>query len=163
MLLGIISDTHDRLDTIDRAVTLFNQLGVGLVLHAGDWCAPFALLRFRALKAGLKGVFGNVDGERVKLLENASKLGFELAELVEFKAGSLEAAVVHGVDERIVNALARCGEYGLVIRGHSHQRLSHTVKGCLLVNPGEACGYLTGESSAATFETETLELGFHQL
>ncbi len=163
MLLGLISDTHDRLEVIDRAVTFFNQRGVELVLHAGDWCAPFAFVRFKALKAELKGVFGNVDGERVKLLENASRLGFELGDLVEFNAAKLRAAVIHGADERLVNALAKCGEYGLIVRGHSHQRLSQRVGSCLVVNPGEACGYLTGASSIATLDTETLKVEFHEL
>ncbi|MEM2904583.1 MAG: metallophosphoesterase [Candidatus Bathyarchaeia archaeon] len=163
MLLGMISDTHDRLEVIDRAVRFFNEQGVGLVAHAGDWCAPFALLRFMSLKARLKGVFGNVDGERGKLSENASKLGFELADLVEFESDGVRCVVIHGADERVVNALAKCGDYGLIIRGHRHEQLSQTIGSCLVVNPGEACGYLTGASTAATLDTATMKVQFHKL
>jgi len=92
-----------------------------------------------------------------------SPSGFELADLIEFTAGGLKAALLHGADERIVNALAKCGEYELVVRGHLHQRLSQRVGGCLVVNPGEACGYLTGVSTLATLDTETLRVEFHEL
>ena len=46
LLLGIISDSHDNLPKIDAAVAKLNASRVDLVLHAGDYCAPFAALRF---------------------------------------------------------------------------------------------------------------------
>jgi putative phosphoesterase len=36
-MIGIISDTHDNLPAIKRAVDLFNEKNVDLVLHAGDF------------------------------------------------------------------------------------------------------------------------------
>jgi hypothetical protein len=41
MLIGAVSDSHDNLTQIDKAVALLNQKNVGLVLHAGDYVSPF--------------------------------------------------------------------------------------------------------------------------
>jgi len=36
MLIGIISDTHDNARNLLKAVELFNEKEVGLVIHCGD-------------------------------------------------------------------------------------------------------------------------------
>jgi predicted phosphodiesterase len=41
MRIGIISDTHDNMPLIKRACELFNAREVQMVLHCGDYCAPF--------------------------------------------------------------------------------------------------------------------------
>jgi putative phosphoesterase len=64
MLLGVIADTHDNLPKIEKAISVFNRKRVSLVLHAGDYIAPFSLLPFRKLNCDYLGVFGNNDGER---------------------------------------------------------------------------------------------------
>jgi hypothetical protein len=37
MIIGLMSNTHDRLDAIEAAIDFFNRQGVNDVLHAGDW------------------------------------------------------------------------------------------------------------------------------
>lgn len=64
MLIGLISDTHDCFPMLDKVVEKLNKENVGLVLHAGDYVAPFTVIKFRELKAKLIGVFGNNDGDR---------------------------------------------------------------------------------------------------
>ena len=44
MLIGVMSDTHDNVPLIEKAVALFNDRKVGFVIHAGDYVAPFALI-----------------------------------------------------------------------------------------------------------------------
>ncbi len=36
-MIGILADTHDNLDMVRRAVRLFNDMGCGLVVYAGDF------------------------------------------------------------------------------------------------------------------------------
>ncbi|MBS7609994.1 metallophosphoesterase [Candidatus Bathyarchaeota archaeon] len=163
MLIGILSDTHDNIRAADEAVRLFNQMGVSVVIHAGDWCAPFTLLRFKGCKAKVRGALGNNDGEQLGLLETAEKLGFELGHLIDFMAGPIRVAVLHGTDERIVRALAKSGEYGLVVRGHTHETGYEKIGDCLIVNPGEACGYLTGKRTVAILDADAMKVTFHEL
>lgn len=51
MIIGLISDTHDNLPMVEKAVKKLNQENVALVLHAGDYVAPFVIPKFKALNA----------------------------------------------------------------------------------------------------------------
>ena len=64
MLVGLLSDTHDRLPAIRALLQYMQARGVGIVLHAGDYCAPFSLLPFIELNMPMVGVFGRNDGDR---------------------------------------------------------------------------------------------------
>jgi len=75
MKIGIISDTHDNLLQIKKAVDIFNQEKVDLVLHAGDFVSPFTALEFKNLNCSLKGVFGNNDGDKILLRKMFKRIG----------------------------------------------------------------------------------------
>ena len=64
MLIGVISDTHDHLTTIDRAIGLFDQRGVQAMIHPGDLVAPFAAQRLLKYNGPIYVTYGNNDGER---------------------------------------------------------------------------------------------------
>ncbi len=49
MILGIISDSHDNLPKLKKAVTLFNKKNVSLVLHAGDYIAHLQWVCWRII------------------------------------------------------------------------------------------------------------------
>ena len=81
MLIGLLSDTHDRLPAIDGLVREMIARGVGMVLHAGDFCAPFALRPILEHNVTMAGVFGRNDGDHEGLKAYAaSGLGIELFE-----------------------------------------------------------------------------------
>ena len=155
-MIGIISDTHDNLDAIRRAVEFFNSRGVSLVLHAGDFIAPFVAREFGKLDSDLIGVFGNNDGERKGLNEKFSGIGIrtELMDFAEIKYKSKRICIYHGTFEEIVNALVKSKEYDVVVRGHTHKPEIKRENGVLIINPGEACGYLTGKQTVALLNVD---------
>ena len=69
MLIGVVSDTHDRLPMIDAALRLFADRRVEAVIHPGDFVAPFAVRRLLQYKGPLHVTYGNNDGERAGLKE----------------------------------------------------------------------------------------------
>lgn len=149
MLIGIMSDTHDNLPAIRKAVDFFNERNVELVVHAGDYVAPFVARELERLRAPLKGVFGNNDGERKGLYE---ALGI-YDDILEIEADGMKIAVTHGTDERIVRALARSRLYDVVVVGHTHRYEIREEGRTIVVNPGEVCGYITGIKSVALLDT----------
>jgi putative phosphoesterase len=149
MLIGIMSDTHDNLPAIRKAVDFFNERNVDLVIHAGDYVAPFVARELKRLKAPLRGVFGNNDGERKGLYE---ALGI-YDELIELEVDGMKIAVTHGTNEVLVRALAYSRLYDVVVVGHTHPYEIREVGRTILVNPGEVCGYLTGIKSVALLDT----------
>ncbi len=66
-MIGILSDTHDNLTRVRQAVRLFDDAGCDLVVHAGDFVAPFTVEELRNLRVPVRAVFGNCDGERAGL------------------------------------------------------------------------------------------------
>jgi len=159
MKIGIISDTHDNLPAIDEAVKVFDRENVELIIHAGDWNAPFSMLRLASAKARLAGVFGNVDGERDFMKEKAEEAGVEiLGDSGELEEGGIKIALYHGNEEIFVDALARSGKYNVVVRGHTHNPEVKNIGSSLVINPGEGCGYLTGKRTLAILDTGSMSV-----
>ncbi len=159
MLLGVFSDTHDHLDNIGKAVELFNARGVDLVIHAGDVVSPFALDPLKALKAPWQGVFGNNEGEIPYLLEKAQ--GKLQPPPLELELEGHKVLVKHF--HHYVEELALSGKYSLIVYGHTHRSRVEKVGPAWVLNPGEACGWLTGRATVAlvdvpSFNIELVEL-----
>ncbi len=159
MLLGVLSDTHDRLDNIRKAVELFNARGVDLVLHAGDVVSPFALDPLKALRAPWQGVFGNNEGEIPYLLEKAQ--GRIQPAPLELELEGQRILVKHF--HHYVEELAKSAKYRLIIYGHTHRHRVEKVGPTWVLNPGEACGWLTGRATVALVEVPSLGIELVEL
>lgn len=153
--VGVVADTHDRIQAIDLVVKKFNDENVDVVLHAGDYVAPFAVLRFKPLKAKLIGVFGNNDGDHDLLRRRFEEVGAQICgRFAELNIGGLRVALIHGEDETLLKALMNSGYYDIVVHGHTHRAEVYSVGRTLVINPGEACGYLTGKATIAILDVE---------
>jgi putative phosphoesterase len=156
MLVGVISDTHDNLPMIEKAIKRLNDEKVNLVLHAGDYIAPFVIPKFKALNARLTGVFGNNDGDHELLKKRFSENEKCIikSRFAEINADGFKIALLHGDEAELLNALINSGGFDAVVHGHSHANVSRKKGKTLIVNPGEVCGYLTGKSTVALLDTE---------
>jgi putative phosphoesterase len=159
MLVGLIADTHDRLPMVDKAVKKLNEENVGLVLHAGDYVAPFVIPKFKKLRAQLIGVFGNNDGDRELLRKRFSEHeGIEMrGNFAEIVVDGLKIALLHGNEEELLMALINGESFDVVVHGHTHTAEAYRRGKTLIVNPGEVCGYLTGTSTVALLDTNKRE------
>jgi len=155
MLVGLMSDTHDNLPLIDKAIARMNEAKVGLVLHAGDYIAPFVIPRFRELRSKLVGVFGNNDGDHELLKKRFSENpNLEIRDsFAEIAAEGTRIALLHGSDRELLNSLIAGDNYDFIVHGHTHSVEMYRKGKTLVVNPGEVCGYLTGKASIAVLDT----------
>jgi hypothetical protein len=155
MIVGLMADTHDCLPMVDKAVKRLNGEGVGLVLHAGDYVAPFVIPRFKELKAKLIGVFGNNDGDRELLKKRFSEnANLEIrGNFAEITVDVLKIALLHGSDEELLKTLIKSEVFDVVVYGHTHKAEIYRNGKTLVVNPGEVCGYLSGKSTIALLDT----------
>jgi putative phosphoesterase len=145
MLIGIISDTHDNMPQIKKAVDLFNERKVGHVVHAGDFTSPFTFRILKDLTCGFTGVFGNNDGDKLLLQKMSEGRVFNQPHI--FELGGRKIAVIH--EHHIAAALADSGHYDVIIYGHTHKADVRKVKSTLVINPGEAGSWLYGKSTVA--------------
>jgi len=155
MKLGVIADTHENMPKIASAVELFNREEVDLVLHAGDFISPITADEFGKLNARLIGVFGNNDGETTFLLERYADIGELHVEPHEMEAGGRNIVLMHRPG--CVDALAASGMYDLIVYGHTH-RIDLREGPCVVLNPGEACGWITGRCTAALVDVESMNV-----
>lgn len=157
-MIGIISDTHDNLEATEAAIKILNGKGVSTVLHAGDLVSPFMTRAFKDLEADLYMVFGNNEGDRITIKEWFGDFGAKVCG--NFAALDIEGqriALLHGIDEAMVEALAKSGDFDLVVRGHTHDASIKTIGKTPVINPGECCGVLTGRRTMALVDLKTLE------
>lgn len=152
MLIGIMSDTHDNLPYVKKAIDLFNARSVGFVIHAGDYTSPFALKLFRDLGCEYIGIFGNNDGDKLLIQERAG--GRIRNQPYVFSLEGRKIVVMH--EHHVVEALADSGHFDLVVYGHTHVADVRKVRHTLVVNPGEVGTYLYGKSTVALVDLETL-------
>jgi putative phosphoesterase len=159
MRVGLLADTHDRVPAIAALVRMIAERGAGMVLHAGDFCAPFALGPLLEPQLPVGGVFGRNDGDRQGLLGRAAAaIGVELFESPHtFEVGGRQILLVHDIGDvqsRSVEA------HALVVHGCTHHRECRSRGETLIVNPGEACGWLYGTPSAAVLDLQSNQVEF---
>ncbi|MCL4430424.1 MAG: metallophosphoesterase [Chloroflexi bacterium] len=155
MLIGAISDTHDNLPQIEKAVQILNQQRVGLVLHAGDYVAGFVVPKLKQLNCPLIGVFGNNDGDHELLKKRFSETTNCTIHdrFAQVTVDGYRIALLHGHETELLNAIIDSGYFDAVIHGHSHNRGIERRGKTLAVNPGEVCGYLTGKPTLALLDS----------
>ena len=158
MLIGVMSDTHDRLPTIDAGLALFSERKVEAVIHAGDFVAPFAVRRLLRHSGPLHVVYGNNDGERSGLLELMPQVqdGPLFVEL-----GGRNILIHHFIDWCKQDDIESAD---IIITGHTHEVVNRFDRGKLFLNPGECCGWVTGRCTVAVLDidgpsAEVCELG----
>jgi uncharacterized protein len=153
MLLGIMSDTHDNVPLVKKAIALFNERQTGHIIHAGDFTSPFILKYFKDLQHPFTGVFGNNDGDKL-LLQDRSGGRLQNQPYI-FTLEDRRIVVLH--EHLIVDALADSGHFDLVIYGHTHEAEVRKAGKTLVINPGEVSGWLYGKSTVAIADLKTME------
>ncbi|MDD4522954.1 MAG: metallophosphoesterase [Methanosarcina sp.] len=163
-MIGIISDSHDNMNALRKAVEFFNERGVKAVLHAGDLISPFTARAFKELKPKLYFVFGNNDGDKLTLTKWFEEIGAtSCGDFGDLTIDGLHIALLHGTNEALVKALAKSGEFDVVIRGHTHEPNVKIIEGVPVINPGESSGVLSGKSTVAILEIANLNVEITQL
>lgn len=157
MKIGVISDTHDRLPTLRRAMAMFRRMKVEAVLHAGDFVAPFAakiLVDAQSPHAAgipLHCIYGNNDGERAGLknvlpmVQDGPWFG---------TLGGRTIAMHHWIEWFKPADIAGAD---IVISGHTHEIVNELRDGKLYLNPGECCGWLTDRCTVVLLDTDTMQ------
>ena len=140
MLIGIISDIHDNVWRLERALDSLRG-GAEALLVCGDLCSPFVVHQLgRGFPGPIHVVFGNNDGDLYRITANARAYPhIHLhGELFRGELGGRKIAMNHYPD--IARGLARSGEYALVCFGHNHRHEISDAGAVVLANPGPVMG-----------------------
>jgi uncharacterized protein len=157
MKIAIISDSHDNIWNVDKALAQISEQGAELLLHCGDLCAPFVLDRIgQRFEGPVHVIFGNNDGDG-RLLQTIATRHKQIhlhGIYAEIEAGDVQLAMIHYPEP--ARRIAQSGIFGLVCYGHNHQQKIERIDETLLVNPGELLG-LQGAASWALYDSSSGE------
>jgi len=135
MLLGILSDTHDRLARTTVALDTLRAAGAEALVHCGDFTSPAIVELLVGLPSYI--VFGNNDSGRIRELERAAaQVGaMSLGQGDVIRLAGRTIAVTHGhltAETRRLLAL----EPDYLLTGHSHRRHDLREGPTRRINPG---------------------------
>ena len=159
MKIAIMSDTHDNIPKLEKALDLSSEADV--IIHCGDLCSPFMIDRLGRLSNDkpVHVVWGNNEGDIrlfCRLADGHSHITLH-GQLAEIEVDGVRVGVNHYPE--IAKPLAKSGQYDLVCYGHDHTAHSSKVGDCTLMNPGELLGS-KGQTTMAFFDTESHEVQF---
>lgn len=141
MRIAILSDSHDHIPNLCRAVNRANRENAEILIHCGDLISPFMLPRLHDFQGQVHLIYGNNAGDQhlissrcESLFDNITHHGMQGVIEVEGKT----LCFIHY--PHTGRALALTGEYDIVCCGHNHKQGVELIGNCLLINPGDLLG-----------------------
>ena len=164
MKIAIISDTHDNIATLEKAVEWMNENDIKQIIHCGDLCSPDTLKEVLApnFKGKIHMVFGNADDtDSTILISEEFKHVKHYGDVGESEIDGKKIAFIHYPNE--AKELARSGKYDFVFYGHTHKPWEEMIGKTKLLNPGTLAGlfykatFAVWDTSNDNFELKLLE------
>ncbi len=157
MLIGILSDTHDRVAAAAAGVAALRAAGAEYYLHCGDVGGETVLDQLAGLPAAF--VWGNTDWDRAVLQRYATDLGMQCFGVFgELELGGKQIAITHGDDTGAVRRVLDGQKHDYLLVGHSHVKADQRVGRVRVINPGAL--HRAKEKTVATLDTATDLLRF---
>ena len=135
MQIGILSDTHSRYATVEKALQLLQDRNINVVLHCGDIEDADTVWLFQGFTAHF--VFGNCDTERHGIRQAVHGIGETLHDgygVVELEGVKL--AFTHGDNARLLHDLEASEAFDFLFYGHTHKAEEHRAGRTRVINPG---------------------------
>jgi putative phosphoesterase len=158
MKVAVISDIHDNGHNLIEAIKIIKEKGIEEIIALGDFCYPGIIRYFVTTGLKFRCIFGNNDGDKVGLYQMAQstegRIHFSRWEFDEYEIETKKIYVQH--HNEYAHEIALSGKFDAVLYGHDHQYHNETLQNnCLLFNPGEICGLVTGSTSFGIWDSDT--------
>ena len=128
MKIGLVSDSHHKIDYLKACIEFLKQNGCEYLIHAGDICSLEGLNILKDSNLKYIAVFGNNDRN---LFEYSSNFNIK-TEPYYFKIKDISFKLMH-----IPNYLVP--DSNIVIFGHTHKFHCEYINKTLFLNSGEVC------------------------
>ncbi len=140
MKIGVLSDTHENVGNLERALGAYRAEGITQVIHCGDMTTAATA---RSLD-GFEVVYvdGNMDQGLPEIYRTLRDLNSHSVVLPTFE-GEFEGVsigVTHGDNENELRRLIDSGKHEYVFHGHTHRRRDDIQNTTRIYNPGALGG-----------------------
>ena len=152
MIIGILSDTHDRAEWMAAGIRALQDAKAEFLIHCGD----IGHQRCIDLLAGLPCafVFGNTDFDRAGLARYAASIDVPCyGNFADLQLDGKRFAVIHGDDARLKQRLLAAQEHDYLCQGHTHVPADTRIGRTRLINPGAL--HRAAAKTVATLDTAT--------
>jgi hypothetical protein len=157
VLIGILSDTHDRVEAMAEAMRVLKEAGARFFIHCGDVGSEAVLDYLAGEQGGF--VFGNTDWDRAPLQRYAEQIGVACwGMLGNVTLEGKQIAVTHGDDPRLKQRLLAGQNYDYLFQGHTHIARDERIGRTRVINPGAL--HRARAKTVATVDLTTDELRF---
>lgn len=155
MKIAIISDTHDNLENLKRAINLIKKEKIKIILHCGDIFKPETIKEIlKDFSGKIYLIFSPADASFSKIPEDSfDKLtGVKVfPDFGQLKIDNKKIAFCHFPE--IAHNLVISQKYDLVFYGHTHKPWQEKIGKTKLVNPGNLAG-LFYKATFAIYDTK---------
>jgi putative phosphoesterase len=136
MKIGVLSDSHGRVDGVREALEAFRARGVELVIHCGDIDDAETVRAFAGWTTHF--VLGNCDRwDSGGIRRAVAEVGVTLHEpFGHLDLAGRQIAWLHGDQSDLKRDVERSNHYDYLFYGHTHVAEQHQTGKTLIVNPG---------------------------
>lgn len=160
MNIAILSDTHNHLANLQKAMRIIENEDIQAIIHCGDVTTAETVSFLSPYKVIL--AYGNGDfasGEIRDTLLRMNPNSFAAA-VFEGEIDDLRVAVTHGHHVSGLQKLLESQQFDFIFFGHSHRREESRHGRTRLINPGAIGGLRKEERSFCILDTQTRQIRF---
>jgi putative phosphoesterase len=157
VILGILSDTHGRLESTIAGIDALRQAGAEFYIHCGDVGSEAILDQLAGLRAAI--IWGNNDWDTRSLGSYAQALGITvMPALGEIELAGKRIAVTHGDNAGLIRKVLDDQRHDYLLLGHTHVRADKKMGRVRVINPGAL--HRAAQKSVALLDLERDDLKF---
>jgi len=115
MKIGLISDTHNDIELVQKAIAIFKERNISVIIHAGDLTSSKIISLFKGFDC--KFVLGNCDIDVEEINAIANECGFGCVEhSCQFTLDGKRFIVFHGNNVPMFRDAVNSGKYDYIIK-----------------------------------------------
>ena len=135
MRIGILSDTHDRLDAMIAGMKVLKHAGAEMFIHCGDVGGEKILDCLAGENVIV--VWGNCDFDRAGMARYGADVGINCqGEFAELEIAGKRIVVTHGDDGKLMRRLLAGNQHDYLLHGHTHMASDDRLGRLRIINPG---------------------------
>ena len=161
MRIGVLSDTHNNIGNLLKALRLFKEEGITKLVHCGDMVNITTAQQIAGFD--LIYVNGNMDDSAEAVNDTLWMLNANNETPGAAYTGKLDGvaiAVTHGHLPGKLEQLLRSRRYTFLFTGHTHKQRDEKIGKTRLINPGALGGARYGARTICIVDLKSQDVRF---
>jgi len=134
MKIGVLSDTHDKIERTAQAIQMLRDGGAEVLIHCGDISSPDTILLFQDVPTHF--TYGNWDRSFILSPAIAAIGASVYPESGDLTLAGKRIGWLHSHRHGQLRRVEQSNDYDFLFYGHTHVAESHKTGKTLVANPG---------------------------